>query len=281
MADSREEFLRNYATELDYLRRAGAEFAGRYPKVAQRLGMSDAGSSDPHTLRLIESFAFLTAKLQRRIDAELPELSASLLGLLYPHFTSPIPTMAIGSFELDPALGLAEPVRVPAGAQMFARAESGEDAYFRVSYPMTLWPIDTSDGSQSRCWTYQPMSSGYAVIRIGLEAHDATFADLNVDSLRFYIHGDSLAANQVLEAVLPEHYASQCAIHVGAYECCLMGVYERLASLTMKQYCRRLDTACQAIACYRSTSLFRNNSDLWRSRIWAACATTRCASCSF
>lgn len=205
MADSREEFLRNYATELDYLRRAGAEFAGRYPKVAQRLGMSDAGSSDPHTLRLIESFAFLTAKLQRRIDAELPELSASLLGLLYPHFTSPIPTMAIGSFELDPALGLAEPVRVPAGAQMFARAESGEDAYFRVSYPMTLWPIDTSDIRLDRNPEMLDLPSEVvgtsAVIRIGLEAHDASFADLNVDSLRFYIHGDSLAANQVLEAV--------------------------------------------------------------------------------
>ncbi len=213
MVDSREEFLRHYATELDYLRRAGAEFAERYPKVAQRLGMSDAGSSDPHTLRLIESFAFLTARLQRRIDAELPELSASLLGLMYPHFTAPIPTMAIGSFELDPALGLAEPVQVDSGAQTYARAESGEDAYFRVAHPLTLWPIDTSDIRLDRnpeMLNLPPEAVGTsAVIRIGLEAHDASFHQLGVNSLRFFIHGDALAANKVLETVFTR------TLHIG------------------------------------------------------------------
>ena len=63
--DEREESLRYYLDELAYLRRMGQEFAHQYPKIAARLEIANGLSTDPHVERLIESFAFLTARLER------------------------------------------------------------------------------------------------------------------------------------------------------------------------------------------------------------------------
>src|SRR5690349_12223717 len=60
----REELLKFYRDELSYLRRMGREFKAQYAKLAARLEISDNECSDPHVERLIQSFAFLTARLQ-------------------------------------------------------------------------------------------------------------------------------------------------------------------------------------------------------------------------
>ena len=54
----RDDLLYYYERELTYLRRMGAEFAGRYPKVAGRLQLERDKCEDPHVERLLEGFAF-------------------------------------------------------------------------------------------------------------------------------------------------------------------------------------------------------------------------------
>jgi type VI secretion system protein ImpG len=100
--DERDDFLPYYLDELAYLRRMGREFARTYPKIAARLELAGGLSTDPHVERLIESFAFLTARLERRLDLELPEIGASLLGVLYPNLVNPVPPLAIARFQVDP-----------------------------------------------------------------------------------------------------------------------------------------------------------------------------------
>ncbi|HEV2962467.1 MAG TPA: type VI secretion system baseplate subunit TssF, partial [Candidatus Angelobacter sp.] len=60
MLTDQEDFLRYYHGELTYLRRMGAIFAERYPKLAGRLELSPNDCADPQIERLLESFAFLT-----------------------------------------------------------------------------------------------------------------------------------------------------------------------------------------------------------------------------
>jgi len=79
-----EALLQAYTRELSILRRMGGQFAARYPKIAARLQLDGNGSADPHVERLIEAFAFLTARVQTSIDNDLPEITTALLGLLYP-----------------------------------------------------------------------------------------------------------------------------------------------------------------------------------------------------
>jgi type VI protein secretion system component VasA len=54
-----------------------------------RLQLAPEGSPDPHVERLIESFAYLSARVQRSIDGEFPQLTAALFGLLHPQLAAP------------------------------------------------------------------------------------------------------------------------------------------------------------------------------------------------
>src|ERR1044072_139887 len=95
----RDELLGFYERELIFLRRMGAEFARKYPKVAARLLLDEEKIEDPHVERIIEAFAFLTGRISLKLDDELPEITESFLNVLYPHYLAPIPSMAITEFS--------------------------------------------------------------------------------------------------------------------------------------------------------------------------------------
>ena len=84
-----DEFLKYYVRELEYLRKMGAEFQAQYPLLASRLDIGDADSTDPHVERLLESFAFLSGRLQYNIESEFPEIPSAMFNLLYPHLQAP------------------------------------------------------------------------------------------------------------------------------------------------------------------------------------------------
>ena len=61
-----------YNRELAYVREQGSEFAEQFPKVAARLGMRGLEVADPYVERLLEGFAFMSARIQLKMDAEFP-----------------------------------------------------------------------------------------------------------------------------------------------------------------------------------------------------------------
>ena len=71
-----------FREEMDYLRRLGREFSKDNPQLARFLGEEAA---DPDVERLLEGFAFLTAKLRLKIEDDFPELTHTLLQLLWPN----------------------------------------------------------------------------------------------------------------------------------------------------------------------------------------------------
>src|SRR5205085_8641158 len=95
----RDELLGYYERELIFLRRMGADFARKYPKIAARLQLDEEKIEDPHVERMIEAFAFLTGRVSLKLDDELPEITESFLNVLYPHYLAPIPSMAITEFS--------------------------------------------------------------------------------------------------------------------------------------------------------------------------------------
>src|SRR3981081_4338024 len=97
-----EELLPYYNRELSYIRRLAAQFAVAQTSIATRLRLGPEGSEDPHVERLIEAFAYLTARVRHKLDDEFPEITSSLLDVLYPHYQAPIPSMAIVQLMLDP-----------------------------------------------------------------------------------------------------------------------------------------------------------------------------------
>ncbi len=137
-----DDLLLYYERELTYLRRMGAEFAARYPKVASRLQLEAGKCDDPHVERLLQGFAFLSARVHRRIDDDLPEVSEALLDVMHPQLVRPIPSCSIVTLELDPELGkLPGGVRVARGSEMRSRPVQGMPCRFRTVYDTTLWPL--------------------------------------------------------------------------------------------------------------------------------------------
>ncbi len=190
----REELLHYYERELTFLRRMGAEFAQRYPKVAGRLLLEPNKCEDPHVERMLEAFAFLAARVHLRIDDDVPEISETLLNIVYPQYVRPIPAMSIVEMRLDPEQGkLATGYRVPRGTMLYSRPVDGVPCKFRSCYDVTLWPIDVTAVQWTTPDRLRPparLGDAVALLRIELRCHpDVTFAKLAAKSLRFHLDG--------------------------------------------------------------------------------------------
>ena len=137
-----------YNRELVYMREMAGEFAASHPKVARRLGMHGIEVDDPYVERLIESFSFLSARMQIKLDAEFPRFTQRLLEVLYPNYLSPTPSMAVA--QLHPGMTAGDfrrGVVVPRGTAFHSRVPPGEvtPCEFRSSQDVALWPVELVD----------------------------------------------------------------------------------------------------------------------------------------
>ena len=90
-----QQLLQAYAAELEALRDHGREFAAAFPDVAGRLDISAMQSRDPHVERIIESTAFLAARLRLMIEEGAVEVPQTMLALVAPALAEPIPSMTV------------------------------------------------------------------------------------------------------------------------------------------------------------------------------------------
>jgi type VI secretion system protein ImpG len=128
-----DDLLSYYNRELAYLRKLGGEFAEQHPGAAGRLRMTRDAVEDPHVSRLLEGVAFLNARIRAKLDDEFPELTEGLIEQLYPHYMSPIPSMAI--VQLGAATDLAETKVIAAGTEILTEPVMGERCRFRTTAP--------------------------------------------------------------------------------------------------------------------------------------------------
>lgn len=95
MAMSHDKYFRE---ELTFLKEQGQEFADLHPQLARFL---NGRAMDPDVERLLEGFAFLTSRLRMKVEDEFPELTHSLINMLWPNYLRPVPSMSIVSFTPD------------------------------------------------------------------------------------------------------------------------------------------------------------------------------------
>ena len=140
----RDELLTYYERELTFIRRMATEFADKYPKIAGRLLLERGKCEDPHVERLIESFALLAARIHLKIDDEFPEITESLLQVLYPHYSVPDPLDVDRAVRARSRAGEAVDRlhhRAASDALLEARART-PSAGSGPAIPVTLWPIE-------------------------------------------------------------------------------------------------------------------------------------------
>lgn len=193
-----EDLLPYYERELGYLRRHGREFAERYPKIAGRLLLSTDGSQDPHVERLIESFALLSARTNKKIEDDYPEFTEALLEVMYPHYLRPFPSCSIARFDMGPALAqLSAPVRIPRDTLLHSRSVRGVSCRFRSTYDVVLAPIRLRQ-AHYRAIAEAPMATslpsgcgGQISLTFELLGEHQQLAGLGLDSLRLFTEGET------------------------------------------------------------------------------------------
>lgn len=193
-----EDLLPYYERELGYLRRHGREFAERYPKIAGRLLLSADGSQDPHVERLIESFALLSARTNKKIEDDHPQFTEALLEVMYPHYLRPFPSCSIARFDMGPALAqLAAPVVIARDTLLHSRSVRGVSCRFRSAYEVTLAPIRLRQAryhavAAAPLATSLPAGSGGQIsLSFDLVGEQPDLAALGMAALRLFTDGEA------------------------------------------------------------------------------------------
>ena len=151
-------------------------------------------------------FAFVSGRIHAKLDDEFPELTESLLSVLYPHYLAPIPSLAILQFELDPERAeLPQGFTIPRQSRVRSQPIGNVPCRFRTGYPVTLWPVRLAEARLTK----PPFPAGLrppprtvAILRLQLECMAGlAFADLELERLRFYLSGEKQLVAALYEAL--------------------------------------------------------------------------------
>lgn len=175
---------RYFQDELETLRTYGVEFAHYFPKLSSYLSET---STDPDVERLLEGFALLTGRLREKIDDQLPEVTQSLLMLLWPNFLRPVPSMTI--LEFPPVKGaINERHILPADMTVDSVMVEGTTCRFRTASPLDILPLQVSD-------TRHDVSREKSVVTVMLDTlADEPISKINMKSLNFHLGGGEYTA---------------------------------------------------------------------------------------
>lgn len=172
-------FNRYYQSELSALRQLGRRFSERNPALAPFLAES---GQDPDVERLLEGFAFLTGRLRQKLDDELPELTHSLMHLLWPNYMRPMPSFSI--LQFDPLKHSGAGVWVARDTPIESAAINDERCRFRTCYATQVLPLQLSALEYSA-----QAERGMLSLRLEMSA-EGNLSEWTLDQLRLHLTGD-------------------------------------------------------------------------------------------
>ena len=192
----RDQLLVYYERELRFIRKLASEFAEKYPEIASRLQLEPTKCEDPHVERMIESFAMLTARIHLRLDDDFSEITDALMGILYPHYLRPIPSMTIVQMHADPDVAaLPGGFEVEARSVLYSAPAGGVRCQFRTCYPLSLYPIEVAEAEITTATALRDApipASTRSALRIRLKTIGGVpFGEIEPDRLRFFLDATS------------------------------------------------------------------------------------------
>ncbi|MDD1605578.1 MAG: type VI secretion system baseplate subunit TssF, partial [Methylococcaceae bacterium] len=204
--------LKYYNQELQHIREMAGEFAQEFPKIAGRLGLDSFECADPYVERLLEGFAYLSARVQLKVDAQFPRFTQHLLEMVYPHYLAPTPSMAVVQLKPDLMEGsLNEGFLCPKATALRSQIHKNEQTAceYRTAHDLTLWPLELVSaeylsGAGMVANLGAPSLQGLkAGIRLRLKATAGLkFNQLNLDTLPLYLRGVGELPMQIYEQLL-------------------------------------------------------------------------------
>lgn len=192
------------------------EFAEQYPQLASSMGFVDGACEDPNVQRIIEAMVMLGARILQQLEDSYPQFTGALLGLNFPHYTQPFPSISIARFDYSGAdlRTMNAVTKVSRGSVMHCNEHKGVICNFRTAYPVTIAPLVISEVTFIPLHSLPPgvrIPEGVtSTLRIVIEGTCETFrlSQLGLAELRVLIDGEpSLCAT--LRDILLMH--TRCA----------------------------------------------------------------------
>lgn len=145
--EKKDNILRYYEEEMQYLNKAAQSFAEAHPESAKYLNLENSLERDPMVERLFEGFSFLTAKLYQKIDDDMPELTESVLGLLWPQYLQPIPSMSIIQLDMNKNIHI-DQQHIDSGLLLYTAEDPNTSTAceYRTTQPIDVYPIEIEEG---------------------------------------------------------------------------------------------------------------------------------------
>ncbi|NDL71886.1 type VI secretion system baseplate subunit TssF [Vreelandella alkaliphila] len=193
---------RYYRDELNFLKQQGREFAEANPGLSRFLSER---STDPDVERLLEGFAFLTGRMREKVEDEFPELTHSLISMLWPNYLRPVPSMTVVQFT--PKLhGLSQQQQVNRGTELASVPVENTSCLFRTCHDVALYPL--SHGGVNARHTRET-----SIVDLALEVHsDQPLNTLGIDALRLHLGGDEYTARTLY--LWMSHYLARLELEV-------------------------------------------------------------------
>jgi type VI secretion protein, VC_A0110 family len=194
-----------FREELAFLKEQGKAFTELHPQLARFL---HGRHTDPDVERLLEGFAFLTGKLREKVDDDFPELTHSIINMLWPNYLRPVPSMCIAQFK--PEDNLSEKQTVVKGTELDSGAVMKTQCRFQTCRDVDLYPlycanVHAEHTREATTIQLQMMLSG-----------DMSVRDANINKLRFYIGGDKYSAQMIY--LWLSHHLEKLTVHVDGTE---------------------------------------------------------------
>jgi len=191
-----------FRDELEFLKEQGKQFSDLHPQLAKYLHGNNA---DPDVERLLEGFAFLTGRLREKIDDQFPELTHSMINMLWPNYLRPVPSTSIVRFN-PIERGISNRQVVDKGCMLNSNTVEDQVCQFQTCRDINIYPLEISAVKAQH-------SQEASIVEICIKNQtDFSIAEIELGDVRFYLGGQSYSA-QMLYLWL-NHYLESIEISI-------------------------------------------------------------------
>lgn len=203
------QYVHAVSSEMARVQELLNEFAQAHPKIASRLRHGSDGGSDPQVRRLVQSFAFLSARTRQRLLDQFPQILHPLIHLASTPYLESVPSLTTVEFvvsaEQPPEM---EGTRVERGTLLDSEMIDGIPCRFRTAEETILWPIELVDATLIHPPfpdQFGPSSNAGCALRLSLRTltSSMTFDQIpRFDRLRLFFDAETDEALTLYETLL-------------------------------------------------------------------------------
>ena len=146
-ANRHSENLQSYIEqELDELRSSLSSYEQQHPEAAGRLGLSGGLSTEPDMSLMLQGMAFLTARLNKRLDDGYESFCQQLLEIMAQELIAPLPAVGIARFS---TLKTKQVVKLNKGSRFVLHSNGRQHTFTSpVSVDVPPWSITSAELSR-------------------------------------------------------------------------------------------------------------------------------------